>query len=654
MEGLEHRGSLYIAEVVKFQYNMANLFSEEDKNALAKSVWMQGASPDMFNKELVDGKWQMYIKGGNGSKIFGPSTMSKPASIQDQSAQLAQVVQGRTQADIYASMAQRQQSSDEISQRIWANTGLLDSIQGVRAQALDIQKKMLGDQSAIFSANADPRVKAAAYQNMIGGYADRLKQLNEMETAYKSELQELTKFETNKIEKENERNKMVLQWMKDEQDRQDKDRRFALDEKKMAFDEKQFADSSARGWASLNKPDKVTDPWTGETTYEWPVFKWGSWQSSTWYWKNASFLWGRVKWDYGADYVGKEWFEVIAPYNATVLWGWSHKDYGSYIDVMTEHGKMRFSHLTPEQVLQYKWGEKISAGQLIANQKNTGTVMAQPWNWVLDVTSWDKNGKVRSGADTDALLKSAWVQSSQWQWFDPVATREALLVSGRTQWGITKEDSPLIFQEAKAKNLPIEEVNKMIQTASAARNASKETKEETIKRMIDEKMAGGEYDPEKLAQEILQKYPLDFKAQKWESSIKQVMDVIGNYDPETIRTRRMKQYTEELSSTNTWDSTVQWDWDVTIKIWWKDETMKISEYVKDVLLSPESKISAKDAIKILVDSKQIKLDWNNAEWRSWYEFIDDIDGIIEWFWWEESFDNALKEYIKEKESTSKK
>lgn len=168
----------------------------------------------------------------------------------------------------------------------------------------------------------------------------------------------------------------------------------------------------------------------------WTQASWKWWIESLWDGK-VTFLWGRVKWDYGMDIAGAEGFEVTTPVWWTVEFlstdGWPiNPYYGHFVDIRTPDGeKVRLSHLNEEDLAQLQRGQMINPGDFIARQKNNGTVIASPGRWVVDVTTWDKNGKVRTGAETQAYFSQPTQQKTalsdigeymkdtqpRWPWF---------------------------------------------------------------------------------------------------------------------------------------------------------------------------------------------------------------------------------------------
>lgn len=77
------------------------------------------------------------------------------------------------------------------------------------------------------------------------------------------------------------------------------------------------------------------------------------------------------------DIAGKEGFEVTSPVDGEVMKGGFDKNYGNYLDIRASDGsRVRLSHLDENVIFQP--GTQISAGQVLGNQKNTGTVIARP------------------------------------------------------------------------------------------------------------------------------------------------------------------------------------------------------------------------------------------------------------------------------------
>ena len=141
--------------------------------------------------------------------------------------------------DIYSSILAARPSDTDIQVALGEKTGLSQQIAGARAQMDDIQRKMLGDQSAIFNATnpdgtpIDQRLKVAQYQQNMQSYMNRIDQLGKLESTYKAELQTLSEAEKSRIEQENKRNLTALQYLKDMNDQKRQEEESAL--KKQQF-----------------------------------------------------------------------------------------------------------------------------------------------------------------------------------------------------------------------------------------------------------------------------------------------------------------------------------------------------------------------------------------------------------------------------------
>jgi len=170
---------------------------------------------------------------------------------------------------------------------------------------------------------------------------------------------------------------------------------------------------------SVGKDSYIYDPVTG--TFKSPTGAGvGAWSGTSSNWISSigdgkvTFYGGRVAWDVGMDIAGKEGFEVTSPVNGEVMKGGFDKNYGNYLDIMaTDGSRVRLSHLDENVIFQP--GTQIVAGQVLGNQKNTGTVIARPGRGVLDITTWWPDGKARSGKDTEKYLTGTSGQATGWE-----------------------------------------------------------------------------------------------------------------------------------------------------------------------------------------------------------------------------------------------
>lgn len=165
--------------------------------------------------------------------------------------------------DIYSSILAARPSDTDIQVALGEQTGLSQQIAGARAQMDDIQRKMLGDQSAIFNATnpdgtpIDPRLKVAQYQQNMQSYMNRIDQLGKLESTYKAELQTLSEAEKSRIEQENKRNLTALQYLKDMNDQK-------RQEQQTAFQREQFEYGKQKDIQAQKKPEWKQDTATGQ------------------------------------------------------------------------------------------------------------------------------------------------------------------------------------------------------------------------------------------------------------------------------------------------------------------------------------------------------------------------------------------------------
>jgi len=350
-------------------------------------------------------------------KFSPPKPAMSAPPIDTQVNELKAQTQGKTMDDIYWAMIASRPTSTEIEKTIWQNTWLTDKMVGARMQMQDIRRQMLWDQSHIFNATnpdwtpIDPRVKVAQYQANMKSYADRVDQLWQLENVYQWELSTLSKAEQERINAENEKNKVALQYLKDVADTDYRNKTF--EENKRQFNvskdiqQNQFDisrdDRRYEFEKTLNKPEKVQNP---DWTYSY-ISPSEDWISLHWDWKITYMGW-RVAWDEGVDIAWNEGFAVTAPFGWTVskVFTWNDKYFWSYVEVTNQDGtKTRISHLDPSSITAQVW-QPLNAGQYFANQKNTWTVIAKPWRWVIDITMFDKNGQKIKWTTTANILKN--------------------------------------------------------------------------------------------------------------------------------------------------------------------------------------------------------------------------------------------------------
>jgi hypothetical protein len=215
-------------------------------------------------------------------------TQQKPADITSQAKYMQNTYWSMTMTDAYNALLKSKPTNTDLYMEIGKNTWLLQQMEGTRQQMMEIQKTMLWDQSPIFNATApdwtpiDPRVKVAQFQANMNWYMTRLSQLQDMEATYKAELKTLTNAQMEKINAETEKNKLALMYLKDIEDKELQAKEFWFKEKQFQESKRQFDTQMEQRkyefWQEMNKPEKVVDPITWETTFVSPTsFSWKEW-----------------------------------------------------------------------------------------------------------------------------------------------------------------------------------------------------------------------------------------------------------------------------------------------------------------------------------------------------------------------------------------
>lgn len=420
-----------------------------------------GSVPGPTNIKVGWGQWQP------------KATQWTPVQAQVQTMQ--QQYWNKTIDDIYSAMLANKPTKTDITMAIGQNTGLLDRMNWVRAQMAEINKAMMWDQTQIFSATnpdgtpIDPRVKMAQYQDSLKQYSQRLWQLGEMEATYKAELWVLSTMEQERIDKENEKNKITLsylsdlnqeKWKKKEFDTNQswKQKDFQMEKDKFNWqkstDSRDFNTKIDQYNKDKTKPELRQDS-NGNFVFLSPG---EDWVSGHWDWQITYTGW-RVPWDEWVDIAGKEWFAVTTPFEGTVekVFKGNDKYFWSYIEIKNpDWTKTRISHLDPESII-VEPGQKLSAGNYFANQKNTGTVMAWKWRGVIDVTMFDKNGQKIKWDVTAKMLKG--IKNN--------ANVEQTWVKGPTTWSKDKDFSSFI------KTLDIEKLTSFDDLDSVAKEINR-------------------------------------------------------------------------------------------------------------------------------------------------------------------------------------
>lgn len=233
------------------------------------------------------GEATMYMKLGNMGKFYGASPMKATMTRNPIGAQ-AEAMQsqfgGKPQSDAYnAYLAAIPSSKQTYYDNVGMSTGIYSELEAITQQQMKMMQSMTGNQAAIFSARnpdgtpVDPRVMVAQYRANMQSATDRVDQLRQLETVYKSQLKVLGDAEYDKAQKQAETAKTALLYLKDLEDQKNKDRDAQFRQQELAqrgsqFDRElaqkgsQFQKEQEFRYSSIGKPELVQDK-TGE--YQW-------------------------------------------------------------------------------------------------------------------------------------------------------------------------------------------------------------------------------------------------------------------------------------------------------------------------------------------------------------------------------------------------
>lgn len=263
------------------------LFTDQQKSSLAQEAGVSGPlNENSFNRDVTpNGKATMYMKLGGNQKFYG----ANPATVQLNPIQ-NQVLQMQDKYDnmpldaAYSAYINSIPSSKQkIADDIGMNTGIYSELETITKQQQSMIQSMTGNQSAIFNATnpdgtpVDPRVKVAQYKANMASATDRVDQLRQLETVYKSQLKTLADAQYDVAQKESEKAKTALLYLKDisDEEQRQKDNYFKQQQidnqqsqfgQKMGQDQSQFEQDQAYKYAALGKPELKQDT-NGQ--YQW-------------------------------------------------------------------------------------------------------------------------------------------------------------------------------------------------------------------------------------------------------------------------------------------------------------------------------------------------------------------------------------------------
>ncbi len=154
----------------------------------------------------------------------------------------------------------------DILHEVGQQYGYNDRLAGLRQQASEIQKKMLGDQSALFSATnpdgsaVDPRVLVAQYQQSLTSGAERLNQIQKVQDVYSAEMQTLAGAMADQYKAKAQSTQSAIQFMQQLNQEKNADRSFGLQKDQFEFQKDQF---------EYQKDQAEKPEWVQDTNGNW-------------------------------------------------------------------------------------------------------------------------------------------------------------------------------------------------------------------------------------------------------------------------------------------------------------------------------------------------------------------------------------------------
>ena len=214
----------------------------------------------------------VYIKPSSIKAITPPVKAPPARSITTQVADIKSQYGNMNTEQLYSAMLNVQPPAQaDLLHAVGQQYGYNDRLAGLRQQASEIQKKMLGDQSALFSATnpdgsaVDPRVKVAQYQQGLTSGAERLNQIQKVQDVYSAEMQTLAGAMADQYKAKAQSTQSAIQFMQQLNQEKNADRSFGLQKDQFEFQKDQF--EYQKGQAG--KPEWVQDTngnWTDKNS----------------------------------------------------------------------------------------------------------------------------------------------------------------------------------------------------------------------------------------------------------------------------------------------------------------------------------------------------------------------------------------------------
>lgn len=234
-----------------------------------------------------------YIKPSIVNKIVPPKN-TEP-NIQNQVADIKKQYGNLSTEELYSAMLSvKPPAEQDILQAVGKQYGYLDRLDGLREQAWAIQRKMLSDQTPMFSAvgkdgkPVDPRIITSQFQENMTRDIQRLNQIQKVQDTYKAEMQAIAGAISDQYKSKAQETQTAIQFLQQLNQEKNADRSYNLQRDQFEYQKQQGSkpnyvyengqwvdkNSSVAPWmqgpapestvesgTTQNRPDRNNNPW---------------------------------------------------------------------------------------------------------------------------------------------------------------------------------------------------------------------------------------------------------------------------------------------------------------------------------------------------------------------------------------------------------
>jgi len=202
-----------------------------------------------------------YIKPSIVNKIVPPKN-TEP-NIQNQVADIKKQYGNLSTEELYSAMLSvKPPAEQDILQAVGKQYGYLDRLDGLREQAWAIQRKMLSDQTPMFSAvwkdgkPVDPRIITSQFQENMTRDIQRLNQIQKVQDTYKAEMQAIAGAISDQYKSKAQETQTAIQFLQQLNQEKNADRSYNLQKDQLEESKRQ---NKAPKWQYDEKTGKYVN-----------------------------------------------------------------------------------------------------------------------------------------------------------------------------------------------------------------------------------------------------------------------------------------------------------------------------------------------------------------------------------------------------------